>query len=575
MIRKYHLPFPEIQKTILRSVMRRQRPTIALLLLTTILSSACLIGAPLLFSFAVGIIQDGSYAVWTLTGCFLGFAALLSSARLLADIRMVMMHTVDQDVRVETNKLTLHAMLKAAPSIFVANNPSRISEIVGNLHQSNTIYVQSFLVVILGGIVDLLFAIAVIGGLVSWSVAGFVVVYGVATVWLTLFSNRKTTPIQRNARRKSAEGSNLLGNVVNNIVPIKIFRSESWVSGLYGEIAQSARSSWLKYFRVRVLFGGLQSILLFVQYGSILAMLALTLNSTDLLAQIVLVGMILAQLNAPFEMIAGAIEEYAMANVMAETFQDEIDQHPGNIEAGSKQPLGPETAISIKLENLSFTYSDGEKPLFEGLNAVFAPGRLNFIVGPSGVGKSTLLQIVLGINELYQGKVSVGSRDLRSIQTDSWLGCVGYVTQEPMLMNRSVRDNVLLGRFFTDERVREALNIVKLDRLIDGRSGGLDYQIGERGQLLSGGERQRLAIARAIIARPSLLILDEPSSALDEATERGIYATLREIRHETTIIAVTHRLQVISAGDYVIALKEDEPGGAEVHEVGQEMGSRT
>jgi ABC-type multidrug transport system fused ATPase/permease subunit len=283
-------------------------------------------------------------------------------------------------------------------------------------------------------------------------------------------------------------------------------------------------------------------------------MLIYTLKSPDLLNQVVLVSMILVQLNRPFEMIASAIQEYAMAQVLAEMLQSELDQHKAAKPASGGAAMPARPTFAIELAGLSFAHTPEDRPLFEGVSTHFGPHGLNFIVGPSGVGKTSLLQILLGINEAYSGVVRVGGVDLRAVDKDAYLAHVGYVAQEPMLMNLSIRDNVLFGRDYPDADVIAALRTVQLGDKLDSLAEGLDYKIGERGQLLSGGERQRLAIARALIGRPKVLMLDEASSALDEATERSIYASLRETAEDTTIIAVTHRLGVIGKGDRVLNL---------------------
>lgn len=143
------------------------------------------------------------------------------------------------------------------------------------------------------------------------------------------------------------------------------------------------------------------------------------------------------------------------------------------------------------------------------VSAEFKPGVINFIVGRSGAGKSTLAQVLLQMNRGYSGTVRVSGVDLITIDPEDYLPHVGYVPQEPMMMNLTIRENVLMGRPFSDPDVFGALKAVHLVDKVASSPQGLDYRVGERGQLLSGGERQRLAIGRAVISRPRLLRLDE------------------------------------------------------------------
>lgn len=547
-----------IQREILWSALLRRKGSVTLFLAATFLASACTIGGPLVFAFIIERIRQEGVQVVSVILLFCAYAVLLASVRLLADVRMVLMHSIEQDVRVVANKTTLGALLRCAGSIFVVNNPVRIGELINNLHQSNAIYVQSFLMVVVAGIIDLAFAFAAIGSLVSWSVALFVVVYGASTVMLTLYANKITKQSQRQARRKSAEGANLLGNVVNNIVSIKIFGGQNWIQSLYEDISLSARAFWMKYFKTRLAFGAIQAALIFLQYASIFAMLVVTLDSPALLSQVVLVGMILVQLNRPFEMIASAIEEYTVARVLAEMFQDELDQHERQDTTKPSHLFKPSIVPDIDIRDLSFAYAPRAPAVLNNISASFKTGGINFIVGPSGVGKSTLLSILLGINEGYSGSVRVGNVELNDIERGSYLASLGYVPQEPMLMNMSLRDNVLFGRNHHDNDVIEVLEEVQLGSKLASLEKGLDFLIGERGQLLSGGERQRLAIARAMLGRPKLLILDEASSALDQHTEASIFSNLRKIAKNTIVIAVTHRTNIIQVPDNILDLSSGE-----------------
>ncbi|MDW9232844.1 ABC transporter family protein (plasmid) [Burkholderia cepacia] len=352
---------------------------------------------------------------------------------------------------------------------------------------------------------------------------------------------------------------NLFGNAVANSILIKIFQASNWIQENYDRIIEKSGEEWRIYNNTRMKFGFFQAMLVFFQYGSIFIIALTTSGSENPLSGIVMVGMILFQLNRPFEMIAGAIQDISTAGVMGKMFEIELEKHthPANNPGTRKLPnySGP---TRIDLIDVSLINQTSLLPMFAAITANLTEGKINFIVGPSGIGKSSLLKTLIGLNDQYDGKVRIQGIDIQMVERGSYFNLIGYVSQEPMLMNLSVRENVAFGREYSDEQIMRALRTVNLERKVNGLPGGLDYKIGEQGLLFSGGERQRLAIARALIGKPRILILDEPSAALDKDSEREIFSNLRDLSNNTTIIAVTHRMDVISSCDKVLRLRPND-----------------
>ena len=158
------------------------------------------------------------------------------------------------------------------------------------------------------------------------------------------------------------------------------------------------------------------------------------------------------------------------------------------------------------------------------------------------------------------GSIHVGALDLNDISQSNWYESIGVVPQEVMLFNDSLKNNITLGRALDEKRLREAARKASILKRIAGLPDGFETFIGERGMKLSGGERQRIAIARAIYSNPSILLLDEASSALDEQTEAEIMRNLRALNPGLSIIAITHRLSIINDGDQVIDLNAPASG---------------
>ncbi len=223
----------------------------------------------------------------------------------------------------------------------------------------------------------------------------------------------------------------------------------------------------------------------------------------------------------------------------------------------------PDFDATVKVTDVSFTYSDADEPTLAHVSVDVQPGGSAAFVGSTGAGKSTLTDIVLGVLDPDSGSVTIGGIRPREA-IERWPGAIAYVPQAVALVGGSVRDNVALGMprdLVDDELVWEALRRAHLaDFLIENREG-LDTSVGERGFRLSGGQRQRLGIARALYTRPKLLVLDEATSALDAETEQAIVQTLAELEGEVTTITVAHRLATVRNCDELIFLQHGKVVG--------------
>jgi ATP-binding cassette subfamily C protein len=173
-------------------------------------------------------------------------------------------------------------------------------------------------------------------------------------------------------------------------------------------------------------------------------------------------------------------------------------------------------------------------------------------VGASGAGKSTMVDLILGLIEPTSGSVRIDDVDLRSAARE-WRSRVGYVPQEVALFDATIAQNVALSWSddFDRDRVREALRQAQLLETVDAREGGIDGMVGERGLALSGGQRQRIGIARALYARPQVLVMDEATSALDTSTEAAVTDAIGVLSGSVTIVLVAHRLSTVQHADRI------------------------
>jgi ATP-binding cassette subfamily C protein len=214
----------------------------------------------------------------------------------------------------------------------------------------------------------------------------------------------------------------------------------------------------------------------------------------------------------------------------------------------------PSLTRGIRLDRVSFGY--GEQPVLRNASFEFPAGSFTAIVGPSGVGKTTVVDLVIGLLRAQEGDVYVDDLPLAEIDIKSWRRMIGYVPQETLLLHDTVLINVTLGdRDLTEQDAEQALRAAGAWSFVEEMPQGMHTTVGERGSKLSGGQRQQIAIARALVHKPKLLILDEATTALDPATEAAICATLRDLRGALTILAISHQAAILEASDRAYRLQ--------------------
>lgn len=216
------------------------------------------------------------------------------------------------------------------------------------------------------------------------------------------------------------------------------------------------------------------------------------------------------------------------------------------------QELRQPVDSSIILDQVRLCYADGPAAL-EQFSLRLAAGERVAVIGPSGSGKSSLIELLLRFRP-YQGSVRIGGVELRDLGGEQLAGLVAAVPQQPHLFNSSIRDNILLGRECSDERMHSILHDCCLADWIAGLPEGLLTQVGETGSAVSGGEARRIALARALVADQPILLLDEPTEGLDGATEQSVVERLRERLRGKTVLLVTHRPACLALAEQVVLL---------------------
>ncbi|HEU4986558.1 MAG TPA: ABC transporter ATP-binding protein [Rhizobiaceae bacterium] len=387
----------------------------------------------------------------------------------------------------------------------------------------------------------------------------------VLAIWLAAYlaaAYYLLPPLRRAGRRTADERSVLNGRLVDaftNIMAVKLFdsgrREHAFVRDGMSRFLEAVKLLTRAITRVRAAVAILNGLMM-------TAVIALAVNrwmqgaatTGEIAAAIGLVFRLNQMSGYMMFNINGLIRSYATVQDATGT----ISVEPAIRDAADAAVL-PRVHGDIRFEDVSFHYGK-EGGIIENLDLHIRPGERIALVGPSGAGKTTIVNLMLRLFDVESGRILVDGRDIRSVTQGSLRAQFGVVSQEPILMHRSIRDNIGYGRpGATEEQIIEAAKRASAHDFIMGVEDlkgrkGYDAFVGERGVKLSGGQRQRIAIARMILKDAPILILDEATSALDSEIEAAIQENLEQLMEGKTVIAVAHRLSTIAALDRLIVL---------------------
>nr|BFE88153.1 ABC transporter ATP-binding protein [Planobispora longispora] len=289
---------------------------------------------------------------------------------------------------------------------------------------------------------------------------------------------------------------------------------------------------------------------------------------------VVALALLLTRLYAPLTALAGARVDVMSALVSFDRVFEVLDLKPmiADRPDARRTPDGP---VSVEFEDVRFGYPSADKvslasleevanldtrggaEVLHGVSFRAEPGQMVALVGSSGAGKSTIAQLLPRLYDVEDGAVRLAGVDVRDLSAESIRETVGMVTQDGHLFHESIRENLLLARPEAEEdELWEALRRARLDDLVAALPDGLDTVVGERGYRLSGGERQRLTIARLLLARPRVVILDEATAHLDSTSEAAVQAALGEALDGRTAVVIAHRLSTVIAADLILVIED-------------------
>ena len=361
-------------------------------------------------------------------------------------------------------------------------------------------------------------------------------------------------------RRRQVELGELnaaLNDNISGIREIQAFtREDTEADRIWSRIVRY-RDSLLRALRLMAVFH--PSVELSAALGTIVLIYfggRFILEGNLAIADLVAYFLYLELLYQPVRALAGVWESIQQALAGADRIVELLEQEPDVAEAEDAVVLPGRADGAIRFDNVSFRYSVGDIVL-RNIDLDVAPGSVVALVGPTGVGKTTLSMLIPRFYDVVEGTVTLDGYDIRSLTLESLRQQISIVLQEVFLFHGSVRENILFGRPGATEReMTDAARIANAHAFIDQLPEGYDTLIGERGVRLSGGQRQRLAIARAVLKDAPILILDEATSSVDTETEMLIQQALERLMVGRTTVVIAHRLSTIRSADNIIVLQD-------------------
>jgi len=373
----------------------------------------------------------------------------------------------------------------------------------------------------------------------------------------SFFSQWRIRKLSGDLFKASAQRNAVLVESLSGLETIKVLNAQGWTQQRWEESTGDIAAINLK---IRAVTSATVSFIQFVQQMVTVSVViigvylvaAAELSLGGIIASSMLAGRSLSSLGP----LAGLMMQYYNARQSLSAI-DRYMQLPAEHELGEGFLPRPLLEGELEFKNVSFTYPGSSHPIMDGVSFKIAAGERVGVIGRIGSGKTTIARLILGLYQPTEGAMLIDGVDNRQIDPIDLRRSMGYVSQDPVLFYGTLKQNLMMGApFATDEQMLEAAKIAGVDYFAAQHPEGYDMLISERGESLSGGQRQSIAVARALLNNPSVLILDEPSSNMDNQSELALRRQLKAVCEDRTVFIITHRMPLLELVDRLIVIDE-------------------
>ncbi|HHX21313.1 MAG TPA: ABC transporter ATP-binding protein [Clostridiales bacterium] len=544
-------PFNKRQLIRLLAYMKPYKRTVMLSLALMVIAAVSSLGSPFLMSRAIDSLSQGNKLVWLV----LGMVALAIFDALCTRGRIRLMETAGRKALATLREDLFHHIQTMSFSFFDTRSAGKILvRVINDVNALNDLFTNGIVNVLIDCLVLVLLMVIMLAANWKLTLIGFSIL-PLLILLLFRYKNimRHRWQVVRNKR------SNMNGYLHESLSGMRVtqaFVREDENADTFANVNDDIRFHWMRAIRANALFwplldvtGAIGTVL--VYYFGVKLIQANTLSLADLL----LILWYLGRFWMPLNNLSNFYSSLLTASASMERIFEIMDTPPMVHDSEDAQPMPPIEG-TVAFEHVTFSYGP-EKVVLHDVSFTVKPGQTVALVGPTGSGKSTIVNLISRFYDVTDGAVTIDGHDIRSVQLDSLRRQMSVMQQESFVFSGTIMDNIRYGRLeATDEEVMEAAKAVYAHDFIMAMDKGYQTEVNERGSSLSVGQKQLISFARALLNDPKILILDEATSSIDTRTEMMIQKALEVLLKGRTSFVIAHRLSTIRNADVIMVISD-------------------